>query len=85
MPEFFEITVITTGEDLEDRFNGSQPLKVVFNRALAEVGGGAERDNFTLEFNDQELDVDTKISDAAERLGWGEEIVLELVPRPVVI
>ena len=80
MPENFTITVITTGDDLEEEFNGQQPLKVIFNRALQEVGGGSSRDQFTLEFEDQELDLDAKISDVADHFAWGDRVTLELVP-----
>lgn len=85
MPDFLRITVVTTGDDLEAQFNSAEPMKVVFNRALAEVGGGPDREQFTLEYEDEELGLDQRIADVAERFGWGDEVTLELVPRPVVI
>lgn len=85
MAETIEITVVTTGEDLTDSFNVNNPLNVVFNRALQSVGGGSHRDEFTLEWNDEALDLDSKIGEAAEQFGWGEAVTLELVPRPEVI
>ncbi len=85
MAEFIHLKVVTTGEDLEDDFNLEQPLKVVFNRALEAVGGSANRDQFTLEFEDEPLDLDQRIGEAAENLGWEDDAVLELVPRPEVI
>lgn len=85
MPETIEITVITTGEDLTDSFNLQQPLQVVFNRALQSVGGGSHRDEFTLEYQDNVLNLDQKIGDAAVQYGWNGQVELELVPRPEVI
>jgi hypothetical protein len=85
MADFIEITVVTTGQDLTDRFNVQQPLQVVFNRALQSVGGGSHRDQFTLEFDGVELDLDVKIGEAAAQHGWGDGVELELVPRPEVI
>lgn len=85
MADFIELKVVTTGEDLEDEFNLQEPLKVVFNRALQSVGGGANRDQFTLEFEDDPLDLNQKIVEAAEQFEWDDGTVLELVPRPEVI
>lgn len=82
---FIIITVTTTGEDLEGRFNIHQPMEVVFNRALRAMGGGANRDLFTLEFNNQPLDLSRRIADYSAQFGWGERVELELVPRPEVI
>lgn len=79
------LTVVTTGEDLTERFNVSEPLKVVFNRALQAVGGGANRDQFTLEFNDHPLDLERRIEAFISELGWKDGTVLELVPRPEVV
>lgn len=84
--KFIALKVITTGGDLEERFNVQEPLLVVFNRALQEVGGGANRDQFTLEYQDQPLDLSRRIGQYAEQFGWKEEgTILELVPRPEVI
>lgn len=85
MAEFLNLRVVTTGKDLEDEFNRQEPLKVVFNRALQSVGGGANRDQFTLEFEDNPLDLDQRIGEAAEQFDWEDGTVLELVPRPEVI
>ncbi|TMB66552.1 MAG: hypothetical protein E6J43_10315 [Chloroflexi bacterium] len=82
---FITILVTTTGEDLEERFNVHEPLQVVFNRALQAVGGGANRDLFTLEFDDQPLDLQKRIADYAAELNWGDRVELDLVPRPEVI
>jgi hypothetical protein len=83
--QFVVLKVITTGEDLEDRFNTTEPLTVVFNRALQAVGGSANRDQFTLEYQDQPLGLDRKIEEYVEQFGWEDGTVLELVPRPEVI
>lgn len=85
MADFITLRVVTTGDDLEERFNVQQPLQVVFNRALQAVGGGVNRDQFTLEYNDQPLEVDKRIADYMNQLGWHDGAVLELVPRPEVI
>jgi hypothetical protein len=83
--KFIILKVVTTGEDLEERFNAQEPLNVVFNRALQAVGGGANREQFTLEYQDQSLDLGNRIADYIERFGWADGTVLELVPRPEVI
>lgn len=85
MSEFIVLKVVTTGEDLEERFNLREPLQVVFNRALQAVGGGANRDQFTLEYQDQPLDLDKRIGDYVDEFDWKDGTVLELVPRPEVI
>jgi hypothetical protein len=83
--DVIKIVVVTTGEDLDDSFNVHEPIKVVFNRALKSVGGGAARADFTLEYNEQTLDLDKRISDYIEELGWTSPVTLELVPRPEVV
>ena len=82
---FITLTVVTTGEDLQGRFNLREPLEVVFNRALQGVGGGANRDQFTLEYKDQPLDLARRIGDYVAQFNWTEGTVLELVPRPEVV
>jgi hypothetical protein len=85
MDQFITLKVVTTGEDIEERFNVNQPLKVVFNRALQAVGGGSNRDQFTLEFQGQALDLDRKIEDYVAQFGWTDGTTLSLVPRPEVV
>ncbi len=82
---FINITVITTGEDLTQRFNVHEPLKVVKERALHGLGPGTNPDLFVLEYQGQPLDEAKKIEDYISQLGWGDEVTLELVPRPEVI
>lgn len=80
------ITVITTADDLEDDFNEHQPLRVVFERALTLVGGHGQADQFSLTYNDVELtDLDRPISEFATEHGWGDDVELELVPKPIVV
>lgn len=84
--KFISLTVVTTGEDLEDeKFNVMQPIKVVFQKALVLVGGSSNPDQFTLEFNDNPLEVDKKISDYVTEFGWEDGAVLELLPKPVAV
>lgn len=85
MAEFMNLTVTTTGEDLEERFNVQEPVEVVFNRALTKIGGSANRDQFTLEYQDQPLDLRRRIADYAQLFGWTDSATLDLVPRPEVI
>lgn len=80
-----EIIVITTADDLDASFKRIQPLRVVFQRALKLVGGHGQPDQFTLEYANEPLDIDRKIGDLAEELGWGDRVELELVPKPVVV
>jgi len=85
-PNKIRIIVVTTADDLDDEFNVHSPVRVVFERALTLVGGEGQADQFTLEYQNQALtDLDRKIEDYAEELGWGDEVELELVPAPVVI
>lgn len=85
-PNTIRIVVVTTAGDVDDEFNLNQPLRVVFNRALHEVGGEGNRDQFALEYNDVDLsDLSRKISDLAEEFGWADGVVLDLVPKPVVV
>ena len=44
-----EIIVVTTAEDLDATFNQHEPMQVVFQRALALVGGEGQPDQFSLE------------------------------------
>ena len=85
MDKFITLTVITTGEDLTDRFNIHQPLKSVFNRAVQVVGGGSNKDQFTLEFKDEPLDLERKLEDFIAQFGWQDGTTLELLPRPEVV
>ena len=83
---FIHVIVVTTADDLDDRFNRHEPLRVVFEWALALVGGQSQPDQFVLEYNDEPLtDLDRTLGDLAEALGWGDEVELELVPNPVVV
>lgn len=80
------LIVVTTADDVDDEFNVRQPLKVAFNKALHEVGGESNRDQYALEFNDIVLDdLARRIGDAAAEYGWTDGTTLELVPRPVVV
>ena len=80
------IIVITTAEDLDHRFHPHTLLKVVFDRALALVGGHGHADQFVLEYHDQPLtDLERTLGELASELGWGETVEMELVPRPVVV
>lgn len=80
------LIVITTADDVDDDFNLHQPLQVAFNKALHEVGGETNRDQFALEYNDIELsDLSRTIGDLADEYGWADGTQLELVPKPVVV
>lgn len=83
--EFITLRVATTSGDFEDDFNHNQPLRVVFNRALTEIGGGVDRGAFSLEYEDDSLDLDRPIGDYVTELGWADGTILELIPAPVVI
>jgi hypothetical protein len=80
------LIVVTTAGDVDEKFRLDQPLQVVFDRALREVGGERNRDQFALEFNDVALsDLSRKIGDFAQELGWADGTRIELVPKPVVV
>lgn len=80
------VVVITTADDLKRKFNLREPLRVVFEQALTLVGGHPDADQFVLEVGDVELsDLGEKLGDLKKRLGWGDTVTLELVPRPVVV
>jgi hypothetical protein len=76
---------VTTADDLHDRFNRHEPIRVVFERSLTLVGGQGQPDQFSLEYNNEPLDLGRTIGDLAGELGWGDQVELELVPRPVVV
>jgi hypothetical protein len=83
---FIQVVVVTTADDLDERFNRHQPIRAVFERTLGLVGGHANSDQFTLEYGDQQLsDLDRSLGEYAAELGWGERVELELVPKPVVV
>lgn len=85
-PKSIEIVVVTTADDLDHKFDLDEPLRTVFNRALKLVGGHAQPDQFALDYADQPLtQLDRKLRDLAQELGWGRRVVLELVPKPVVV
>jgi hypothetical protein len=80
------VKVVTTAKDLNEKFERSEPLRTVFNQALALVGGEGQPDQFTLEYNDQPLAaLDRTLGELADELGWGKKVELELVPSPVVV
>ena len=82
---FIQLTVVTTGEDLNDRFNVHQPVHVIKKRALEGLPPGANPDLFILEYEGQPLDESKKIEDYIAQFGWIDGTVLELIPRPEVI
>lgn len=85
-PNTIHLVVVTTADDVDDEFNVNQPLQVLFNKALQEVGGQGNQDQFALEFNDIELsDLSRKLGDLAAELGWTDGTQLDLVPKPVVV
>lgn len=80
------LIIVTTADDVDEEFNRHQPLRVVFNRALREVGGASNRDQFALEYDDVELsDLSRAIGDFVDELGWIDGTRLEFVPKPVVV
>lgn len=82
---FIRLIVVTTGEDIDERFNVHEPVRVVKERALHGLPPGANRDLFVLEYENQLLDEAKKIEDYLTQFGWQDGTVLELVPRPEVI
>ena len=86
MPDnFINLTVVTTGEDLNERFNVHEPIHVVKARAMHGLPPGTNPDEFVLEFEGQPLDGTKKISDYIEQFGWQDGTVLELRPVPIVV
>jgi hypothetical protein len=80
------ITVITTAGDVKDNYPTEQPLQVVFDAALAKVGGESTPEQFTLEYGNEPLtDLARTIADYAAELGWEKKVELELVPAPEVV
>lgn len=80
------LVVVTTAGDVDQEFGVDQPLEVVFDRALREVGGERNRDQFELEYHDTALtDLSGPVGDYAREFGWTNGTQLELVPKPVVV
>jgi hypothetical protein len=85
-PKKLHIIVITSAKDLNDHFELTDPLQVVFDQALALVGGEANPEQFALEYGNEVLgDLSRTIGDWADQLGWEKKVELELVPAPEVI
>lgn len=70
---FIRLIVITTGEDLDEEFNIHEPMLVVKQRALQKVQPGADKDLFTLQYNNQPLDDSKRIQDYIDQYGWTDE------------
>src|SRR6266487_3695963 len=49
------LIVVTTAGDRDDESRGDQPLPVIFDKALREVGGQGNQEPFALEYNNEEL------------------------------
>ena len=82
----FHVLVVTTADDLEDDFDKHETLQVVFDRAVALVGGQGQPDQFSLEYKDQPVTELTRtLKDASKDLGFGQDVEFELVPKPVVV
>lgn len=82
----FSVEVITTADDVDARFNAEDPLRTVWDLALALVGGEGQPDQFRIEYRHTVLtDLDRKLGSYAEEFGWSERVELELVPKPVVV
>ena len=80
------LIVVTTAGDVDDQFNLNEPLQVLFDKALRQVGGEGNRDQFGLEYNDVGLsDLLRKIGELAQEFGWVDGTQLDLVPKPVVV
>jgi hypothetical protein len=81
-----QIKVITTAGDVKGNYPTEQPLQVVFDEALAKVGGQSSPDQFSLEYGNERLtDLSRSIADYAAELGWDKKVELELVPAPEVV
>lgn len=86
MPDnFIRLVIVTTGEDLDEKFNVNQPIQAIKARALQGLPPGSNPDEFILEFDGQPLDNHTKISEYVAQYGWQNGTILELRPVPVVI
>lgn len=80
------VKVVTTADDLNEKFDRDEPLRTVFDQALALVGGQGHPDQFALVYGDEPLTaLDRTLGDLADELGWGKKVELELVPSPVVV
>jgi hypothetical protein len=49
------LVVVTTAGDIDDKFRLDQSLQVVFGKALREIGGERNPDQFALEYPDVAL------------------------------
>jgi hypothetical protein len=82
----FRIEVVTTAEDVDASFNSHDPLRTVWDLALALVGGEGQPDQFKLEYKNHLLtDLDRTIGHYADEFEWHEHVELELIPTPVVV
>lgn len=83
--KFIQLIVVTTGEDIDEKFNVNEPIQVVKAHAMHGLPPGSNPNDFVLEYEDQPLDDHNKIKDYIDQFGWQDGTVLELVPRPTVI
>jgi hypothetical protein len=82
----FSIEVVTTADDVDARFNSEDPLRTVWDLALALVGGEGQPDQFRIQYRHTILgNLDRTLGSYAEEFDWGERVELELVPKPVVV
>lgn len=82
---FIRLIIVTTGEDVDERFNINQPMQAVKARSLQGLPPGSNSNDFALEYEEQSLEDQKKIEDYIGQYGWQDGTVLELVPRPIVI
>jgi len=80
------LIVVTTAGDIDDEFKLDRPLEHVFDKALREVGGEGDRDQFALEYHDAVLsNLSRTIGHFVKELDWTDGTQLEFVPKPVVV
>jgi hypothetical protein len=85
-PKEYRITVITTADDLDEKFPHHDRLRIVFDRALALVGGPGEADQFELHYGEHALnDLEHTLGELGREYDWRHHVELELVPKPVVV
>jgi len=81
-----KVLVVTTGRDVRLNLDRDEPMRRVFDKALASVGGQDQPEQFALEYENEVLtELDRPIEDFVAQFGWGDEVELELVPAPEVI
>lgn len=79
------ICVTTTKSDIDEEFNVEQPIRAVKTAALTDQFNPSEKDEYTLAYQEEELEDGKKVEFYAEKFGWEDGVCLDLKKRLTAI